>query len=62
MAVSTVCLVDIKYEQVNIFRVARAPVKRNLAIKFSRQGKHRKFKEFNKSTGNLDKAGKINNF
>ena len=27
---------------------------------FSRQGKHRESKKFNKNTGNLDKAGKMN--
>ena len=34
----------------------------NLVLNFFRHGKHREFKEFNKNTGNLDKAGKMNNF
>ena len=34
----------------------------NLVTIFSRQGKHWKFKEFNKNIGNLDMAGKLNHF
>ena len=37
----------------------------NLVINFSRQKKHREFKEFNRNTWktrNLDKAGKMDNF
>ena len=31
----------------------------NLIFNFSRQGKHKEFKEFKKNAGNLDKAGKF---
>ena len=32
----------------------------NLVVNFSRQGKHREFRKFNESIGNLDKGVKMN--